>query len=253
MTHSRRSFFFAAVAGGAIGATWSGALVYSQRVHHPRLDVIGDDQTQFALLDTGDHRVLFAPGPPSAWLEHHLAAMIGPFRRSIDLVIADRAGVAALRRSATVRIDATSWMEIASAQESGSPYGDFTISRATHIVLSGAVTLTIEPSLGAGGWLATIDRGELRIALAPRLELLAWSPSPPLVGIAPSGNLRLALRQQVAEALVCNAGMLEGPALDVPWVRTFAETPARIAIGRDVVEMPAWLERPRREGGSNRS
>lgn len=241
---TRRTFLFSALAGGTIGAGWSGALVYSQRVHSPRIDVIGDRETQLVLLDTGGHRMLFALGPPSDWLAENLSAMIGPFRRTIDLVVSDGEGIAGLRSSNSISLDARSWLAIGTDQYTASPYGDRTISEPMRIDLSASVSVVIDPYIGPSSWIATCQRGNSIVALAPRVEALAYCRTRPLVGISPTGNLRLALRQRIADTLVCNAALLDEQAQEVPWLRTYADEPARIDVGSDRITMPAWLERP---------
>jgi hypothetical protein len=209
---TRRTVVTAGVAGTAVGFMWSGGFAWANKVREPVVDVIGQDESQLALLDTGRERVLILSGPPNDRMLEELPGMLGLFRRRIDLVLATesvfRSQLGTLRSISMIG----STIALPEAAIPASPHADATLTMPVEMRMSNDVTLRCythsrSTDNSTTGWRVEVQRGEAAICIAGSLNELAAVPARRFaMAIAPVGTVTLASRKSVAAAFALNTG-----------------------------------------------
>ena len=89
--------------GAAIGSGWAGAVGLTLRHHDPTLEIIGAGNDMAALFDAGTLRVLIVIG---GGMPSKQGALLGVFRRRVDMVVGSEAGISAIGRAGIDRLRA---------------------------------------------------------------------------------------------------------------------------------------------------
>jgi hypothetical protein len=250
---SRRQLNLAGIAGAAVGLAWSSGLVWATQVHIPTIDVVGMDDSQLLLLDTGAERVLILTGPPHADLTETLSDVLGLFRKRIDVVF----GKQAVLESQLALLD-RKWepgIIISLAEDEGRASsrvatvigGPFvlTLSHGVTLCCMRATRYSADQPGAEPGWRIEVRRGVNVVGISESIDHLAAVPVEPYtLAIAATGSISLAERRSVAMSYAVNTRVIdEQVALAQPGttlIRVFDGESARFELREGGVRMPSW-------------
>jgi len=177
---NRRDAVVAGGLGAATGTLWAGGFGLLLRRRAPTLEVIGRGDDLAALLDTGSFRVLIVAGEGRS---DRIRALLGVFRRRVDLLVGSERGITAIgsRAISRLHVSRTLVLDLPVGARSW-PATNATGPAALRADLPDRMLLEIATyPRGAWQqevpvsqtWAVTISRGGHRCVIAPSVDVVA--------------------------------------------------------------------------------
>jgi hypothetical protein len=245
---ARRQVIWSGFAGIAAGVAWSTSVAWATRIQIPTIDVIGKDESQLLLLDTGAERVLLLSGPLHPDLVASIPDILGLFRQRVDILLAGRTVLDsigdALAGSATIGTT-FSFLDASDGTASGS-----VLQQPTELTLSHGVSVRWIPQWRyatemAATWRIEARRGDQIVAIASSLDHLATASTAAFtLAVAPTGSIPLSLRKSVSSHFAMNARVIDEQMDHVQsgavLIRVFDEDAAQFELHGSGIRLPGW-------------
>jgi hypothetical protein len=222
----------------------------------PVVEVIGREDSQIVLIDTGRHRILVFSGPLNIELAGNLATMMGMLRRRIDILFAAESAIANSAREVRSQWKIGTTASLPEQELPISPHAELTVHDPVSISLSADVEFRLVPhfrstknSSGTDpGWRIEVQRGDQTIAIARSLDDLTAVPCGPFaVAIAPNGSVRLAERKSLAGTYAMNERSIDSNATSPQLTRIFEYDVAQFQMKLDSIVVPPWTTAAHRQ------
>ncbi len=251
---NRRQLASMTAAGALAGGIWTVGLASILRSAEPDLTILGSDDWQVMLLETGTDRILLLIGTFDDSPNDAIRQLRSTLRQHVDLIIAtgsaiamtDRSGV--LERAALIQLDADpaqpdSLRVRALRQRLVVEFQDVTID-LQRIPDHEWSSLEQRPA----SWVIHLRISELEVVIGPDLEQAARQASPTAAMlVAPGGDVGSALALAPGVSIVANGYGLEVPAT-LPGtsggylVRTFPTDSSRLRFTENRISLPSWAQ-----------
>lgn len=255
-TVNRRNLV-ATIAGGALlGGLWGAAFPALATERRPTVSVVGEDNSQVVLVDSGTARALILAGEPEESLFEELPAMMTVFRQRIDLLIGGGPAI----QSHVARL-ASRWrirhaLVMSTGVDAPSlPIASTVVSEAVDVELSTTVRGSVHighrnewmagaPAAQTPLWAIRIASGRASITIAPDVRsYAAIAPAPASVLVAPHApsTALLAVSPVGAMAVNYDSHTIDPPALNGPVLtRVYPRDVARLVFDDDGIALPEW-------------
>lgn len=246
---TRRHLILAGAAGSTVGVWWSNGLIWATQIRVPTIDLVGRDESQLLLLDTGAERLLVLSGPPRSELLEAIPDIMGLLRRRIDIVLSTESVFAEQLGRLQSDWHIGTAIALPEIDYVGSPRARATIRDPAELRLSQGVVVRCITHTRIGReattWRMEISRGENVIGISNSLDTLSAVPGSTLtMAVAPAGSIALALRKSVASCFAMNARAIEeelqNAITGTKLVRIFDDEAARFEIDKSAIRLPEW-------------
>lgn len=258
----RRQFVQDIGAGVAAGALLGvGFLAADRWLRHPAVAIVGQAQSQAALVMTPTRHVLLAMGPWSDKLVDAIVPLVGWSNRRLDLVVASAHDAGPAQKWTERRGETSRLALVANSEPAGYATDVTSIHRIVEVQLADSVYLVLEPTYplhandqpdAVSPWTALIHRGHDRIWLIQStagLEFVAPT-HPPTILAVPDGEALSASTIFNARAIASNVASwmqsaARSPTFDranppIAIVRTFPSEPAIFEFVDAGIRVPSW-------------
>jgi hypothetical protein len=252
---SRRRLGGAIVGSAAIGATWTTGLAILARGRHPHLYVVGRDTWHAVLIEHGNARALLLSGAFDVSPEPEINLLCGVLRQRIDVVIGDGSSLALLSGTFARRRAISTFVQLDSPPGSRTSPAYVPLAESLRLQI-GAMHLDVQrivsgawstASPGSSEWIGHLSLGEISIAIARSLEVVAELGSPlAMLAIAPSGDMEKLGANLPGVAIATNSGSVNAVEIGGyvrvgTWItRTFRRDIAEFIIRDREVQLPQW-------------
>lgn len=246
---TRRSLLGAGVAGGLTGGVWTSAFLWAASIRDPVIEVIGREQSQIVLIDSGRHRLLVQSGPFDQFLASDLETLMGTLRRRIDLLISTESALVAGATSFQVQFEVGTTISLPESGTGTSPHAELLLSTPTSLTLSNDVEIRLYPHFRSTsgvsgiypGWRIEVQRGTQVAAIAATLDDLTAIPCGPFtLAIAPDGSIAHAERKSLAAVYAVNDRNIDSGLATSGLTRVFDSDAARFVLQHDSIRLPSW-------------
>ena len=237
------------MAGGLVGGLWTSTFLWAVGVHEPVIEVIGREESQIVLIDTGEHRLLIQSGPFDQHLANELTTLMGTLRRRIDFLLATESSLAAGAISFRDQIEIGQTISLPESGFPASPHAELALSVPTALSLSEDVDIRLFPHFRPTvsefgidpGWRIEVQRGGQTAAIARNLDDLTAVPCGPFtLAIAPTGSILRAELKSLAAVYALNERSLGDGGSASGLTRIFDSDAAQFRLGKDSIRLPAW-------------
>jgi len=211
----------ACVGSAALGASWMTALAVLARGQHPQLFVVGDDAWQVVLIEHRDHRIVILNGEFEQSPETEIDRVCSVLRQRIDVVAGAGLALSLLSNDFRHRRSVGSVIQL-----DGSP-GQ--VSSTNFVPMTEPIAISVgdidvqarplpatqwdQDTNGGVSWIAHVQVGQVVVAMAPSLDLIAQHASiETTLAIAPAGDLGSMKRSLPDVAVAINARSANRPA-----------------------------------------
>lgn len=252
-----RRELIATVAGGTvIGAMWGAAFPVLAMEGRPTIAVVGKDDAQLVLVDSGSARVLVLVGEPDNSLLDRLPAMLTVFRQRIDLVVGSLPALTAHIGALAYRWSLRQAIVLNATSDAPSlPIASDVVSNSLDVTLGNSVTLEIRvghrdewrtPVAGtlAPLWSIRVAQGDAAVSIVPDARsFAAMLPGPAAVLVSPSAPSPEVRAKGPTRSLAINfdsESIDPLPADGVALTRIFPRDIGRFVLTEDGVQLPAW-------------
>ena len=241
-------------AGAFAGGIWTVGLASILRSAEPDLTVVGSQDWQVMLLETGTDRILLMIGDFTESPDKAIGQLRSTLRQHVDLIVATGSAIARTDRSGALEHAALILLDAGSSQ----PDSLRTRALRQRLVVQfqgGTLDLRRLPvqewSVSAqqpASWVIQIRIADLVVVIAPDLELAArLAPDSAAMLVAPQGDVARALEFAPSVSIVTNGyGLEASPPLPAGvtgyLVRTFLTDSTRLRFAGNRISLPTWAQ-----------
>jgi hypothetical protein len=213
------------------------------------IEVIGREQSQIVVVDSGRHRLLVQSGPFDQFLASDLETLMGTLRRRIDLLLSTESALVAGSTSFQDHFEIGTSISLPESEPGTSPHAELLLSAPTSLTLSDDIEIRLFPhfrSTPVGSdfepsWRIEVQRGTQVAAIAANLDDLTAIPCGPFtLAIAPDGSIAHAERKSLAAIYAVNDRNIDAGVAMSGLTRVFDSDAARFVLQRDSIQLPSW-------------
>lgn len=253
---TRRALLASTSLGVIAGGSWGASIQRLATPSVPSLSIIGENETQIALLDTTGVRALLLLGAPENDLQLQIPGMLSLLRQRVDLLVGTSSAVDALGSRFRHRWRVSHTLAIPDANPPSARAIDRTwVTQDLQAGLGNGLSLDLRTTSRGGWnaglaertlWIATILFGQQRVVLAPNAEsLMTQGTAGASLVIVP--ELSLDRVAALGPSVIATNGRddLALPQEGRPGVllvRTYPQDIARFEFRREGLALPSWHE-----------
>lgn len=251
---SRRQLAALTSIGALAGGFWTVGLASVLRSAEPDLTILGEDDWQVMLLESGTDRVLFLVGTFEKDPNPAIRQVLSTLRQHVDLVVATSSAIGYLDRTGPIK--RSTWIQLDADPTQPDSVRQRALRRRLVATLKGGEIdlqriLQHEWSRAnqqPASWVANLTFGDVRIAIGNDLASAASAASPAsTVLIAPRGDIGGALGLLPGTSIVTNGDRVGAPSANLAradgyLVRTFPRDSARLRFSDGKISLPGWAQ-----------